>query len=172
MLERRDGHRLLLAPSAQTADFIAGTYVFDEVRVTAVRVDATERDWTVTAGTLRLRFCLGSRGAVGWLLRAVPGPLAARPAWAAWTTRPAWLLLGARTCGSAGGGRYEWYGAKDLHPITAAMVRFEDEDLGSLGPVRPPVRFGFGSTPRGPCLVRLTTTVAMGCRRRARLTRP
>ncbi|MEV6026049.1 hypothetical protein [Streptomyces sp. NPDC052036] len=172
MLERPDGHRLLLAPSARTAHFIADTYVFDEVRVTPVRVAAVGNDWTVTAAALRMRFTLGRRGAVGRLLRAVPGPLAARPVWAAWTARPARLLLGARTCGSAGAGRYEWYGAKDLHPIAAAMVCYEGEDLGSLAPVEPPVRFGFGSTPRGPCLVRLTTTVDLGHRNRTRLTRP
>ncbi|MEU6095105.1 hypothetical protein [Streptomyces sp. NPDC047079] len=162
MLERRDGHRLLLAPTAQTARFIAGTYTFDEVRVAPVGVDARGGAWTVTASSLRLSFTLGHRGAVGWLLRAVPGPLAARPAWAAAVALPARLLLGARTCGSAGRDRYEWYGAKDLHPVSTATVRYEGEDLGSLAPVEPPVRFGFGSTPRGPCLVRVTTTVAMG----------
>ncbi|MFI9648285.1 hypothetical protein ACIHAA_18560 [Streptomyces sp. NPDC052040] len=162
MLERRDGHRLLLAPSARTAHFIAGTYSFDEVRVVPVGAVATGRDWTVTADSLRMRFALGRRGLVGHLLRAVPGPLAARPFWAAWVALPAWLLLGARTCGSAGGGRYEWYGARDLLPITAAAVRYGGEDLGALAPVEPPVRFGFGSTPRGPCAVRVTATVAVG----------
>ncbi|MFJ5531813.1 hypothetical protein [Streptomyces sp. NPDC093261] len=168
MLERRDGHRLLLAPTVRTAQFIAGLYAFDEVRVAPVRVDTAGKDWTVTAAPLRLRFTLGRRGPVGWLLRAVPGPLAARPVWAAWTALPAWLLLGARTCGSAGAGRYEWYGARDLHPITAAAARYEDEDLGGLAPVGPPVRFGFGSTPRRPCVVRVTTTVDPGHRNRHR----
>ena len=164
MLERQDGHRLLLAPSAQTADFNAGPYACDEVRVTPVSVDIAGRHWTVTAPCLHLHFTLGRRGALGRLLRAVPGPLSARPAWAAAVALPARLLLGARTCGSAGAGRYEWYGAKDLHPVTAAAARYEGEDLGSLAPVEPPVRFGFGSTPRAPCVVRLTTTVAMGAR--------
>jgi hypothetical protein len=31
--------------------------------------------------------------------------------------------------------------------------------LGALADVDPPVRFGFGSTPRFPALVRVTTTV-------------
>jgi hypothetical protein len=66
-----------------------------------------------------------------------------------------------RICGSAGAGRYEWYGAKDLHPVVAAHARYEGEDLGLLAPVEPPVRFGFGSTPRRPCVVRVTTTVAL-----------
>src|SRR5664279_2759040 len=42
MVERPDGHRILLAPTQGFADFVAATYEFDEVRVTPVlrlRVD-------------------------------------------------------------------------------------------------------------------------------------
>jgi hypothetical protein len=161
MLERRDGHRVLLAPSVRTANFIAETYAFDEVRVMPVGVDVAGSDWTVVTPSLDLRLTMGRRGPVGLLLRAVPGPLAARPAWAALVAGPAWLLLGVRTCGSAGAGRYEWYGAKDLRPVNAGSVFYEGEDLGPLASVEPPVRFGFGSTPRRPCVVRVTTTVSV-----------
>ncbi|MEV6115871.1 hypothetical protein AB0L59_26005 [Streptomyces sp. NPDC052109] len=161
MVERPDGHRLLLAPTRRTADFIAGTYVFDEARVAPVRVRVTGDYWTVTAGPLLdLRFTVGRRGPAGLLLRAVPGVLAGSPGWTRVTDLPARLLLGARTRGTAGGGRQEWYGAHDLRRITAATAVLEGRDLGALTPVRPPVRFGFGSTPRRPCLVRVTTTVS------------
>jgi hypothetical protein len=161
MLERPDGHRLLLAPTRRTAGFIAGTYAFDEVRVAPVRVRVTGDDWTVTAGPLLdLRFTVGRRGVTGFLLRAVPGVLASRTFWTALTDPPARLLLGVRTRGTAGGGRYEWYGARDLRRITAARAVLEGADLGSLTPVVPAVCFGFGSTPRRPGLVRVTTTVS------------
>lgn len=161
MLEANDGHRLLLAPTRRTADFIADTYAFDEVRIEPVRVRITGDDWTVTAGPLLdLRFTAGRRGFVGLLLRAVPGALAARPFWTAVTDPLARLLLGVRTRGTAGGGRYECYGARDLHPITSATAFLQARDLGSLTAVAPPVRFGFGSVPRSPCLVRVTTTVS------------
>ncbi|MFI9248682.1 hypothetical protein [Streptomyces sp. NPDC053069] len=160
MLERADGHRLLLAPTRRMGDFIAGTYAFDEVRVAPVRVRVTGDDWTVTAGPLLdVRFIAGRRGPVGLLLRAVPGVLAARPFWTVVTNPLARLLLGVRTRGTAGGGRHEWYGARDLHLITAATANLQGRDLGSLTAVAPPVRFGFGSTPRMPCLVRVMTTV-------------
>ncbi|MEU6217843.1 hypothetical protein ABZ845_10030 [Streptomyces sp. NPDC047022] len=162
MLERRDGHRVLLAPSGRTADFIAGTYAFDEVRVMPVTVRVTGRDWTVVTPSLGLWLTTGRRGPVGLLLRAVPGPLAAHPAWAALVDRPARMLLGAGTHGSAGAGRYEWYGARDLHPVTSCGAVYEGENLGRLAPVEPPVRFGFGSTPRTPCVVCVTTTVSLG----------
>ncbi|MGW0337380.1 hypothetical protein ACWD0J_37130 [Streptomyces sp. NPDC003011] len=161
MLERADGERLLLAPTRETADFVSGTYVFDTVRVVPVGVGVVGDTWTVTAGSLLLCFTAGRRGLPGMLLRAVPGALAARPAWSALTDLPARVLMpGVRTRGSAGAGRREWYGARDLRPIRAASAVFEGHDLGGLAPVDPPVRFGFGSVPRTPALTRVTTTVA------------
>ncbi|MFE0331765.1 hypothetical protein ACFW08_34130 [Streptomyces sp. NPDC058960] len=161
MIERKDGHRVLLAPSEQTARFVAGTYLFDEVRVVPVGVEAGRGQCTVAAPPLDLRFVTGRRGPMGLLLGAVPGPLAARPSWAVLVAPAARALLGVRTHGSAGGGRYEWYGAKDLRPVIEVRAVYDGEDLGSLAPVEPPVRFGFGSTPRRPCLVSVTTTVAV-----------
>ncbi|MGW2572571.1 hypothetical protein [Streptomyces sp. NPDC001537] len=160
MLERADGHRLLLASTRRVADFIAGTYAFEEVRIEPVRVSIVGDDWTVTAGALLdLRFTVGRRGPVGLLLRAVPGVLSARPFWTVVTDPLARLLLGARTRGTDGGGRDRWYGARDLQRITTATATLQGQDLGSLTTVEPPVRFGFGSTPRTPCLVRVTTTL-------------
>lgn len=162
MVEEADGHRLLLAPTGETADFVAGTYVFDEVRVVPVEVRvADRRHWTVTAPPIHLRFSTGRRNLPGLALRAVPGRLATRPGWIALWDRPARLLLGARTHGSARAGRHQWYGARDLHPVVSATATCTGESLGALAPVEPPVRFGTGSTPRPPCLVRITTTVAV-----------
>ncbi|MFI9808537.1 hypothetical protein ACIHEJ_29940 [Streptomyces sp. NPDC052301] len=162
MLERADGHRLLLAPTRRTAEFVAGTYAFDEVRVVPVRVHVGGNRWTVDAApVLGLSLTVGRRGPLGLLLRAVPGALAARTFWTALADPVARVLLGVRTRGTAGGGRREWYAARDLHRITAATAVHEGRDLGLLTEVEPPVRFGFGSTPRRPCLVRVTTTVSL-----------
>ncbi|WP_439947444.1 hypothetical protein [Streptomyces sp. BBFR109] len=159
MLERPDGHRVLLAPDRRTADFIAGTYSFDEVRVEPVAVRVAAGCWAVSSRSLSLRFVTGRRGPLGLLLSAVPRFLAVRPWWIAVVDRPARVLRGVRTRGSAGGGRREWYGARDLRPVLRATARFDGVDLGPPAPVAPAVRFGFGSTPRGPCVVRVTTTV-------------
>ncbi|MFI0187016.1 hypothetical protein ACH4PW_05490 [Streptomyces sp. NPDC017082] len=162
MLERADGERLLLAPTRETADFIAATYVFDTVRVLPVRVGVADGTWNVSAGPLELCFATGRRGPLGLLLRAVPGALARHPAWSALLDRPARLLLpGVRTRGSARIGRREWYGARDLRPVRLVSASFEGADLGVTAPVAPPVRFGFGSVPRKPALTRVTTTVAL-----------
>ncbi|MFF0162294.1 hypothetical protein ACFYRY_32850 [Streptomyces sp. NPDC005263] len=162
MLERADGERLLLAPTRETADFVGGTYAFDTVRVVPVDVSVDGDTWTVGADSLALRFTTGRRGLLGLMLCSVPGALARRPAWSALTDLPARALLpGVRTRGSAGGGRREWYGARDLRPIRAVSAVFEGADLGAPAPVDPPVRFGFGSAPRKPALTRITTTVEL-----------
>ncbi|CAM5475301.1 hypothetical protein SSPIM334S_01580 [Streptomyces spiroverticillatus] len=168
MLERPDGERLLLAPTAETAEFIRRTYTYDTVRVTPVRVSVEDGAWAVSAGPLDVRFRTGRRGPLGRVLRAVPGPVAAHPAWCAVTDLSVrFLLPGVRTRGSAGGGRREWYGARDLHPVTGLSGTYEGADLGTLAPVDPPVRFGFGSVPRDPALTRITTTIELGAGERA-----
>lgn len=162
MIEAPTGRRTLLAPTKGVADFVASTYVFDDVRVVPLAVDARGEHWTVAAGTLRISFRTGRRRALGRLLRLVPRRLAGARWWVQLLDLPARRLLpGVRTRCSAGGGRREWYAAHDLLPIVAAGAVLDGVDLGALADVDPPVRFGFGSVPRRPALVRVTTTVEL-----------
>ena len=64
-----------------------------------------------------------------------------------------------RTAGTARAGRREYYGAVDQHAVVGAAGTWEGTDLGSLAAVDPPVRFGFGSTPKHPAVTRITTTI-------------
>jgi hypothetical protein len=160
MVEHPDGHRVLLAPSAAVAEYVAATYVFDEVRVVAVRAEVTGRRWHVQASPLTATFTVGRRTALGFLLRAVPRALATDPRWIGVLDVVARVALpGVRTRGSAAGGRREYYGALDLHRITGAVVGWDGTDQGGPAPVRPAVRFGFGSTPRHPALTRVVTVI-------------
>ncbi|MFH8562481.1 hypothetical protein [Streptomyces sp. NPDC017988] len=170
MVERADGHRLLLAPSEEVAEFVTATYRFDEVVVCHVTVAPARDRWEVTAGPLLLTFTPGRSTALGHLLRLAPGRLAGSPRWAALCDVPARVLMrGVRTRGSAGAGRREWYAARDLRSITAAQAFWDGRELGALSDVRPPVRFGFGSVPRRPSLTRVVTTVEVSASgRRAR----
>lgn len=161
MVERPDGHRLLLAPSAAVAGFVGATYTFDEVRYVPVDLRSLGSEYVLTAGPLGSRFTLGGRSALGLLLRAVPWRLATAPWWIATIDAIARRVLpGVRTVGSAGGGRTEYYGAQDLHRIVAATTTYDGVDQGALRPVSPPVHFGFGSTPTAPSWVRITTSIA------------
>ena len=160
MVERPDGHRMLLAPTEQVAAFVAATYTFDEVCLVPVHTDVEKDRWTVRTGPLKLTFTVGRRAPLGALLRAVPQRLATDTRWVTAIDVVARRVLpGVRTRGSAGQGRQEYYAALDLHRITGALVTWDGVDQGGLAPVDPPVRFGFGSTPRTPSLVRVVTLV-------------
>ena len=112
---------------------------------------------------MRIRFTVGGRRPAGLLLRTVPRPVARLPAWARLVDRPARLLLpGVRTHVLTRGRGQQWYGAHDLRRVTAATATLAGQDLGSLGPVDPPVRFGSSSVPRRPSQVHLTTIIEVG----------
>lgn len=160
MAERPDGHRLLLAPGPAVAEFVAATYTFDEVRVVPVAATVDGPRWTVRAGPLAATFRTGGRPPLGLLLAAVPTPLATSIPWVSAIDVVARRVLpGVRTRGSATGDRDEFYCARDMHRIVAASVAWDGVDQGALTPVDPPVRFGFGSTPAGPSVVRVTTLI-------------
>ncbi|NMO93176.1 hypothetical protein [Actinomycetospora sp. TBRC 11914] len=160
MLERPDGHRVLLAPTQQVADFVSTTYTFDEVRLVPVAMDVDTHTAHLAAGDLTATLTLGRRTPLGLLLRAVPTMLATAPRWIATIDAIARRVLpGVRTVGSAGHGRTEYYGARDLHRITEATVHVGGDDQGRMTDVDPPVRFGFGSTPTTPSWVRITALV-------------
>ncbi|MFF3064215.1 hypothetical protein ACFVQ3_06635 [Oerskovia sp. NPDC057915] len=162
MVERPDGERILLAPSHQVADLVATTYRFDRVEVCPVTVHrvAGPEDWHVVAGPLEAWVDVGRRTALGRVLRMVPRRVATSHRTTLLTDPVARVALrGVRTRGSAGPGRVEHYGATDVHEITGARTEWAGERLGDLRDVDPPVRFGFGSTPRRPVVTDVVTTI-------------
>jgi hypothetical protein len=160
MVELADGHRVLIAPTADTAEFIAATYHFDEVRQEDTRLAIAGGRWSATSPSLSVAVDVGPRTAVGWLLSTVPRPLARNRLWCRAIDPVARRVRrGVRTYGTAGGGRQEYYCALDEHGLVSATVSWEGRSAGDLRPVDPPVRFGFGSSPRVPSLVRVTTLI-------------
>lgn len=160
MVESPDGVRTLLAPSETVADFVSTTYTFDTIEIVAVDARRTATTLTVDAGSLNVRAVIGRRSGIGYVLRCVPRPIAEAPWWAAAIGPVAkFVMRGVRTTGTAGNGRREWYGASDARKITTVDATSAGIDLGTLTDVWPPVRFGFGSTPRRPSAVRVVSTV-------------
>ncbi|MBW9205047.1 hypothetical protein KV097_03760 [Mumia sp. zg.B17] len=165
MLERPSGERSLLAPSEEIARLVASTYQFDRVEVVPVVVaDAPPggHRWRISAGPLVAELTIGGRTTLGRLLRLVP-PRVATSVSATRVTDPVarLLLQGVRTRGSAGSGRREYYGATDVHRLDAVRTSWAGEDLGPMGAVDPPVRFGFGSTPAAPAVTDVVTTIVL-----------
>lgn len=160
MLQQPSGHRLLLAPTVEVADFVSSTYSFDEVRVVDVAATWDHAGFAADAGPLVIRAVVGARTVLGTALRAVPRPLAVHPRWLGAVSPLAALVApGARTFGTAGGGRLEYYGVSDLHNIRSAAVRWNGTDAGALAPIKPAVTFGFSSVPPRPTIARVRTTV-------------
>lgn len=159
MVERPDGHRLLLAPAADVAAFIAATYTFDEVRIEPFAVTGDRERWQVRSDSLDLDLTLGTPTPLGRLLALVPKAVATTPWWCTLTDVVARVVLrGVRTRGDTGE-RREWYGATGNHRITHAAGRLDGVDLGSLARVEPSPRFGFSSTPPRPSVTDVVTTV-------------
>ena len=157
MVETAVGHRVLLAPTGQIAEFVATTYTFDEVRIEPISLNG----WVLSSPSLSLELTVGARTGLGRLLRLVPARLAESPAWCTVTDPVARVVLrGVRTRGTAGNGRREWYGATDVREVVAMSGAFDGLDLGRLTPVDPPPRFGFSSTPKRPSVTTVVTTVS------------
>lgn len=160
MVESADGHRTLVAPSAEVAEYVAATYSFDAVCRCAVSVSTTPSGWTVDAGPLQLTVQVSGRTALGRFLSLVPAPLASHPVVATLADPIARATMrGVRTRGTAGGGRREYYGATDMHAVAGIEGTWDGVPLGELRPVDPAPRFGFSSTPRQPSVVDVVTTV-------------
>jgi hypothetical protein len=160
MVQDPAGRRTLYAPTRQLATFLGAAYRFDDVQVVPCSARRSGRRRVVEAGPLRLSFTTGRRTLLGWLLRAVPAPLARTTWWVGLLDLPARRLLpGVRTRGRTRDGRRQWYGAHDLHAIVDAAATLSGRDLGALCAVHPLVGFGFGSVPSRPSLVHLTTTI-------------
>ncbi len=160
MVQQPSGHRILLAPTEAVAAFISATYSFDEVQLAEVHAKLDGRSLTVDAGPLSVDAVAGRRTLLGAGLKMLPRRLAVHPRWLKGVSPLAAVAApGARTFGTAGQGRLEFYGVSDLHHMASARVTWGGLDAGLMAPVLPPVTFGFSSVPPRPSIARVRTTV-------------
>jgi hypothetical protein len=160
MMEDAAGHRTLLAPTRDVADYVGATYAFDDVVLSPITSTLTRDRLAVEAGDLRVFAEVGAVTLLGRLLGLVPPRLATHPRWLALVNPVASVLVkGVATAGSAGQGRTEYYGVTSARAIARVAATWRGSDLGALAPVSPPVRFGFSSAPARPQLVSVTTTI-------------
>lgn len=160
MVQTADEERILLAPTAQVAEFVSSTYSFDRVEMGPVEAELSANRLAVTAPGLQVEIAIGGPGPLDRLLRLVPGPVATEPRWLrAIDPIASRLVRGVHTAGTAGNGRREYYGVRRLWLIESINGRFGGRDLGGLAPLEPPVSFGFSSAPPTPQMVAVTTTI-------------
>ncbi|KQP58015.1 hypothetical protein [Agreia sp. Leaf283] len=160
MLQDVDGHRTLLAPSDEIAEFVSSTYSFDEVRVVPITTRRVDGGIAVTAGDLSVRMRVGGLSTLGRLLRVVPSLVATHPAWLRVIDPVASrLVAGVHTAGTAGNGRREFYGVTLIRDLDDVVATRSGESLGAMTPLDPPVTFGFGSAPPAPSIVDVVTTI-------------
>lgn len=167
MWRRPDGERVLLAPSEQLRDHVAGLYRFDRTAVVAVTGGWDGGAVAVAAGPLRLRALAAGRDWRSWLFALRPRPLRESPAWITLEDRLArpWVgrLLGGaggvRAAGVAPGGQREWYGVADYRPLADAQLLVDGRDAGA--PVRLGADLGVGLSafPSAPAIVWVTTLI-------------
>ncbi len=143
-----DGRRRLLVATPTAARFVSAVYGFDETVVTPLRVRGWSRGVAVHAPDLRLEVHLR---AARWGVRV---PVLRPPRFTRWIEAPiARRLLGVRTWGVSPTGVQEWYQATSYRRLVGGWASLEGRDLGPLGPLEPPVRFGFSEPPRRPTVV-------------------
>lgn len=147
MWARPDGRRVLVAATEEAAGYVAGVYTFDEVVVGPLDVSLEGGRLRLAAPGVGLRLGLSAGRGV-----AVPWP---RPAWfTRWVEGPvARSLLGVRTYGVSPTGVQEWYRAVSYRRLVAGRASLAEADLGPMGDVDPPTRFGFSEPPRRPSMV-------------------
>lgn len=159
MVEDIAGHRTLIAPNTDVGGYISEIYAFDDVIVEQVRCERGDALLRFDGGPLRAVAEIGRRDVLGWTLSVMPRRVATSPRWATIIDPiAARALRGVRTRGVTEGGE-EFYGATDRRELIGARASWAGGNLGEMRPVDPPVRFGFGSTPKKPSIVTVTTTV-------------
>jgi hypothetical protein len=145
MWARPDGERVLLVPDQPAADFITSLYEFDRVELVPVTAGGGERWLEMAAGPLEMQL----KAAAGWRV-----PFPRPPAFTRFVEAPiARALLGVNVYGTTSSGVREWYRADEHRRVLTGWATADGRDLGALGPVTPPCRFGFSDPPRGPSIV-------------------
>ena len=142
-----EGERRLVAPTPEVAAFVSAVYRFDRTDVTPLQAELQHRHLGVSAPDLGLELSLEADR--GWRIPFL------RPPWfTRWVEAPvARRLLGVRAYGVSPTGVAEWYRADAYRPVVAGKASLAGRDLGAVGPLDPPVGFGFSEPPRRPAIV-------------------
>lgn len=167
MWVRRDGSRILLAPTPAIADYVSGLYSFDAVDCVPITGGWDGGAVAVTAGPVRVRLLAGRRDARSWLFALRPKRLRRSPRWVAvedvvarpFVGRVIGGAQGVRAAGTAPGGQREYYGVEDYRVVTDATLQVGGADAGAMRDLPPDLGIGLSSFPTRPAVVSVATLV-------------
>ena len=152
MWAKPDGTRVLIAPSEELGDFVSSLYSFDEVIVSSMEIERTEKSIEVE--------CDLGRVCMKWGLN-VPLPFS-RPRWfIANIEAPfARLFFGTKTHGTTRNGRKEWYHVRGLSRMKSVELELDGRSTKQMTGMAPSACFGFSNPPRMPLSVRVDSLIA------------
>lgn len=170
MWVRPDGERVLLAPSAEVAEYVTSLYRFERAEVVPIAGGWDGRAVDVRAGHLHVSLEPGRRDWRSWMFAVRPMSLRRSPAWLTIEDRLVAPLGGAvlggttgvRLAGRAPGGQREWYGIDDYRPLVRGRLTVDGRDAGALTDLRPGLGVGLSDFPTRPALAYVETLIDPG----------
>lgn len=148
MWAKKDGTRVLIAPTQEIADYVTAMYSFDEVILEEISTSLSERSIKVSCNTMNLEF--------SWN-RGFPVPFK-RSLLFIQTIELffAKLVFSTRTYGITKDNRKEWYAIDRVSHIKSATAQISGKSAGGFKPMNEPCKFGFSEAPKKPssCAVR------------------
>jgi uncharacterized membrane protein len=148
MWAKKDGSRILIAPTKEVADYVDAMYSFDEIKIQDIEVKQLERALSVTCDSMKLDFEWNK----GW-----PIPFKRSLFFIATVELLfARIFFGTQTHGVTKNQRKEWYAIDRVSKLTKASATIGGTNVGDLRPLSEPCKFGFSEAPKKPssCEVR------------------
>ncbi|MBT3657350.1 MAG: hypothetical protein HN544_04020 [Euryarchaeota archaeon] len=148
MWAKKDGSRILIAPTKEVADYVDAMYSFDEIKIQNVGVVQQGRSLSVSCDSMDLDFEWNR----GW-----PIPFKRSLFFIATVELLfAKIFFGTQTHGVTKNQRKEWYAIDRVSKLTKASATIDGINAGELRPLSEPCKFGFSEAPKKPssCEVR------------------
>lgn len=148
MWAKKDGTRVLIAPTQEIADYVTAMYSFDDVILEEVTTSLTERSIKVNCNTMELEFSW-NRGFSIPFKRSLLFIQTVELFFAR-------MLFSTRTFGITNDNRKEWYAIDRVSHIKSATAKINGKNTGKFKSMTEPCKFGFSEAPKKPssCLVR------------------
>ena len=151
MWAKPDGTRVLIAPSRELGDFVSSLYSFEEVIVSRMEIERSDKSIDVS--------CDLGRVSMEWGM-TIPLPFS-RPRWFIANVEAlfARLFFGTKTHGTTRNGLKEWYHVRGLSRMKSVMLDLDGRSSNQMTGMAPSACFGFSSPPRMPLSVRVDSHI-------------